>query len=584
MAPILISYDHAEEIAKPVTQVQRKRRVRAIVPVVPRIFERKQGKSVLQTPTSSSAIDGQEDHRVEAFQTPIDPLPVQEDQDVESFPVEDNRDGSELIPDEIPATTNVQAESHCTVHPDVEFQPTLAPSQFPGVQPNGFQLPPALYPATPRFYPITQSIYFPVNDHTSQPTLLSPYAFDQPIQFQGEPDSNNSSPISLPSASSTAFTQPTPLSDATSYHSQSIYQGYGHVPIKYRDYVPTKLVFEAQEDAGLQPIYTSSTNGYENPHVEPSTTYQAPLSRGGTHESQIHGQSTLNLLGSYLFEQFRNPTYADCVLHLVFGRQEDILMTHRLLLAQSPTFRALLESVTTFDTQGRREIWLTSEDPFLTIPAVLSGLQTYYGRSLPSELGSIRDIHTALTIFAGGRLLQMAQMQEIGLASISELLSFDNIQLAFACALYTNKDEAPDMKEQNLTAKDADTQSSERSTDRRLMDMIMHFIVIMFPNAFVFDSSAPPFLELGGLPQAKSSMDRHPPSNPELLSIRFGDFPTEDHPKPSQESIILSRLLLSLPIAPLQEVLNSIPSSFSRQIVGPVNEERERRRLGVLNG
>ncbi|MCJ1392182.1 hypothetical protein MMC18_005049 [Xylographa bjoerkii] len=576
MAPILISYDQVEEIANPVTPTQLKRRLRPIVPVVPRIFERKQGKSVLQTPTSSSAIDGQEDHRVEAFHIPTEPSPVKEDRDVESFAVKNYGDGFELLLEKGPASTDVQDQ-------DVESQPTLAASQVPSVQQNEFYLPPALYPTTPRFYPITQPAYsFPVNDNASQPTLLSPYIFDRPILFQGEPDSNNSSPISIPSASSTAFTQPTPLSDATSYHSQSIYQGYGHVPNTYRHYVPTKLAFEAQ-GSGLQPTYASSTNGTEHPLIEPSTAYLATPSHGSAQEPPDNGQATLNILGSYLLGQFQNPLYADCVLHIVLGKQKYTLMTHSLLIAQSPTLRASLESVTSFNTQGRRELSLTSNEPFLTIPALLSGLQTCYGKSLSDERREIRDIHSALAFFATGRLLQMADVEEIGLASTFEHLTLDNLELAFECALYTNTDEILEMNEEKLAAKETDSHFSKRSATRRLMDMIIDFTVMNFPEAFVFDPSAAAFLELGGFPQAKVSDQKNPPSNPELLSIRFGDFPSENRSKPSRESVVLSRLLLSLPFVPLKDVFNSLPSSVSRQIVGPIIEERERRRLGILN-
>ena len=467
---------------------------------------------------------------------------------------------------------------------DVGSPPTIAPSQVHYTQQNGFQLPPALYPSTPRFYPITQPVYsFPINSHTSQPSLLSPYAFDKPIVFQGEPDSNNSSPISLPSASSTTFTQPTPLSDATSYHSQSIYQGYGHIPNTYRHYVPTRLAFEAQEDAELQPTYTLSANGLGNPHVEPSAAYSTPANSGSTQDPSDNGQSTLGNLASYILGQFGNPSYADCILHLVFGSHEDTLMTHGLLIAQSPTLRALLEPVTTLNMQGRREICLTSDDPFLTIPAVISGLQTYYGKSLSYEPGSIRDIHSALAYFAGGRLLQMPHMQEIGLASVFELLRLDNIELAFQCALYTEVDEAPEKDEEAFATKGASNRFSEHSPERKLMDMVIHFVVLMFPETFVFDPSAPAFLELGGFPQAQALEQKTSPLNPELLSIRFGDFPHSNHPKSSPESVILSRLLLSLPVAPLRNVLNSLPSHLSRQIVRPIGEERERRRLGVLN-
>ena len=258
-------------------------------------------------------------------------------------------------------------------------------------------------------------------------------------------------------------------------------------------------------------------------------------------------------------------------------------MTHSLLIAQSPTLRALLDSVLTFNAQGRREIWLTSNDPFLTISAVLSGLQTYYGKSLSYQPGSIHDIHSALAFFAAGRLLQMAPMQEIGLASVSELLRFDNIEVVFECALYTKTNEASEMKEETFTAKEVDTQFSEHSAERKLMDMVIHFIVAMFPESFLFDPSAPAFPNLGGFPQAKAPGQKLPPKNPELLSIRFGDFPTNNHPRPSRESVTLSRLLLSLSFALLENVLNSLPSPVSRRITKPIIEERERRRFGIVN-
>ena len=108
MAPILISYDPVEEIAEPVTQTPPKRRLKPIVPVVPRIFERKQRKSAQQHPASSSPITGREDHGVEVLRSPVGPRPVEEHQDIDLEPLVVRNDGaSEVALDELPAATDV---------------------------------------------------------------------------------------------------------------------------------------------------------------------------------------------------------------------------------------------------------------------------------------------------------------------------------------------------------------------------------------------------------------------------------------------------------------------------------------------
>ncbi|MCJ1477183.1 hypothetical protein MMC13_005854 [Lambiella insularis] len=567
MAPILISHEQQYEITAPV--VQPKRRLKPFVPVVPRSFERKQNRSLPTTPTSSSVIHAPIDDGLDKPENQIQQPLFIAGEHVSVTPIGTATDRSDRASETSQHFENVH-------YPDIDSQPTYSEIPYSSVPPNTFQLPSALYPTTARSQPHTYPTYsFPATHPTNFPTLLSPYTFDRTIVFGGEPDSNQSSPISLPSASSTAFTQPTPLSDAASYQSQSLYQGYGHLPSAYGRYVPSKLACEPRETLESEPVLLSHTSHYDKPPAGSSIPYQPPSSPPNIPLSSETNNSYAHDLSTYLLDQFDNPTYADCVLDVVYGSQRTTLMVHAVLVAQSPTVRGFLGPSGDLDEKGRKKICLTSTASFLTTPSITSALQSCYGKLLTRGSESGDDLYTALALFSAGRLLQLSNVVEVATASALHHLTLENVELALHCALCSEP----------LVPRKTQVDNSEQlpMAEQKLISGIINFLLLCLPPNFVFDASAPSAVELGGFPLVTLSKAAQSVVNPLLLSIRFGDFPSENNSKPSAESVAISRILLSIPFELLERFLSGLDPSTRIEITRSIIEERERRRHDILD-
>ena len=447
------------------------------------------------------------------------------------------------------------------------------------MQGNLFQLPPAFYPmpahSNRAIYPIN-SFEIEAFMNQPQPRLFSPYKHDPNIVFGGELDSSSSSPRSVPSAGSTTYTQPTPLSDATSCRSQSIYQGYGHLPNVYEHYASSKLVFNPPEDHYSQPPQISPTTS-DYGIAAPQAHLDAQLPAGQVFpQLSITDTAASDPLKAYLLEQFNNPEFADCSLILEIGGQATTFMLHSVVIAQIPTLKALLQSSKVLDSEGRKTLVLEKTDPHLTLPVVTSALQTCYGEAPPQDSQIINELESALAYLATGRLFQLPLYEDIGTTGVLKFLTLENLVKVMTYAL---SDAA------NVETDAAAIQETGLSyPSRRLFEGLLDFMVTNFPNPFVLDLCAPNSTALGGhppVPLAEPQQQQQRPK-PELMSIRFGEFPSASHSIPSVESTALSSILLSVPFSVLQQIIQALGQSATQDIAGPIIKERERRRLKAL--
>ena len=414
-----------------------------------------------------------------------------------------------------------------------------------------------------------------------QPGVSSPYRLDRTIVFGVEPESNQSSPISVPSASSTTFTQPTPLSDSNSYRSQSLYQGYGHVPNLYDHYASPKLLFIPPAEQPLYPAFTASESEYSAPLPQTSITLGPRSSQVLEPEPYRDNRDSLGALGAYLKSQFNTASFADCMLELDIGGEKTEAMLHSVLIAQNPTCRTLLEADKTHGRDGRKVIKIGSSDQYLTAPIILSCLRSYYGEQLPTRTDTVDGLEPAMSYLSAGQLLQIPEVEDFGTTAVLNHLTLENLETVLRYALQNHNDIVADgelIRQAPGTAVERAEMSTQFSTDK-LSRGLLEFIAANFPNPFILDVQAPPSTRLGGYPPVTDSDQGQKISKPELLSIRFGDFPAASHLLPTAEATLMSSMLLALPVSVLEKILEALEQLVRDDISAPIMEERERRHL-----
>ena len=449
---------------------------------------------------------------------------------------------------------------------------------------NFSQLSPAFCHTPPR---TVQNIY-PVEFYSAKTSMnplqlgvSSPYRIDRTIIFGVEPESNQSSPISVPSASSTAFTQPTPLSDNNSYRSQSLYQGYGHVPNLYEQYAPPKLLFVPPAEPSSYPAYTAAESEYSALLPQTSTTLGPSLSQVLEPDLYSHNRDSLSVLGAYLKHQFDSASFADCVLELKIRGLKTEVMLHSVLIAQNPTCRALLEADMIPKREGRKVINFDSSDQYLTAPIILSCLRYYYGEQLPTRTATTDGLESAMSYLSAGRLLRIPEVEDFGTTAVLRYLTLENLETALRYVLQPNDDMTAEkelVRQASGNAVEGADVNIDFSTDK-LTQGLVEFIAGNFPYPFVLDVQAPPSTQLGGYPAIPDPDQGQKISKPELLSIRFGDFPSASYLMPTAEATKMSSILLALPVSVLRAILAALEQPVRDDISVPIMEERERRRL-----
>jgi hypothetical protein len=592
MAPLLISVlEHQQdELLTPATM--SKKFTKPVVPAVPRLFEKRRVTSNVKTPSSGSVIGEKDERKHGAFQSSAEDTPVIS---ATQYTPKRGPEGELAGPTAalyVPENVAI-SESQGTFNniyqiccsrslltcPEDEISSTSTVNRSSGNQGYAFQLPPAFYPtpaqSNPTIYPISPFRADGFLDQP-QPRNFSPYVLDRNIVFGGEPESSQSSPRSMPSAGSTTYTQPTPLSDATSCRSQSLYQGYGHLPNTYERYVPSKLVYSPPEDHYPQPVHTSPPGSdYAIPPPQIPSSSQLPP-RHVFAQLPAKGEIALpDPLKTFLLQQFNNPEFADCSLQMEIEGQATTFMLHGVVIAQNPMLKALLQSVKSFDSDGRKALTLGTIDSYLSLPVVTSALRSCYGETLPQDSLAVNELDHALAYLATGQLFQMPKYQDIGITGILNSLTSDNLETVLSYALSHTA---------NPVSGTTDSQETGLAVipSRRLFDGLLEFMAASFPDPFTLDTYAPNLAALGGYPPIPHTEPQQKRSKPELMSLRFGDFPSASQSMPSAASSLMSSILLSVPFTVLQQVFQALGQRVIQNIARPILEERGRRRLQAL--
>lgn len=343
----------------------------------------------------------------------------------------------------------------------------------------------------------------------------------------------------------------------------------------------------------------------------------------------------------HLLLNFNKEVYADCQLipdcQLVLRHHNRRFPTTQwmlfsLLLAQSRKLRELLRTAE-IAKDGKRKLEITLTDRFVTIPSMESALKVLYGMpsgvfiasDLDEDLGrtgseiSTARMSDALSHAATGCLLHMQEIVLQGLQIASELLCWDNLELALSFGLESgferaktasayvvpaystlkSRDSDPSTSSQVMFTPSSSTnpsfqpsshgsRTSSSSESQRhqpprsahdLLVLCLDFIVRNFPESFALDLSARPLADVDRLPATAES--KSPLSKSRLSRIQFGDHPSEAAARSGDHNVLLSTILLSIPFLWLDHLLARAGNPIARSMISIISE-RERRRNIVI--
>lgn len=257
---------------------------------------------------------------------------------------------------------------------------------------------------------------------------------------------------------------------------------------------------------------------------------------------------------------------------------------------------------------------LELDNEFVRSDTLLFAIRSLYGWTfreyLPSQFGphtAVEEFKLALSYVTIGRYLQLPQVALFAAQRGAELVSWSTIELAtefvLKCVVFSS-------------------QEGGSPVMNKLINSVVHFLVVNIPRDFVLDTSVGEFalprlpVEARQAPASSSATPSDPqpspiepapttqaPSrlskgsiNPRLLQIRFGDLSIEaengqgsnkqpESPRsnraPTLNDTLLSRILLSLPFEMLKLVMENNPH-MRQNVVHEVIQEREVRRMRAL--
>ena len=343
----------------------------------------------------------------------------------------------------------------------------------------------------------------------------------------------------------------------------------------------------------------------------------------------IEGSPSQNPLTAYLLDHFDVDKYADLRLEVIHERDGLVMADfrlHSLIMAQNKIWQNLID-ISTSEREGSKLLQLRTNDQFITSQAIEGALRVFYGEPSHIFIGSCLQIDlskqnadtslawmdNALSFAASGHLLGLEEVISRGIHVASSILCWDNIEKALSFALHGGLDPALDPDHAlrvdsliSLAKTSTDSIPSPvrgasaslrkraksgvgsrtprlntvRSGHSSLLPYCLDFIALEFPISWSLEKSACPLAEIDRLPL--TAKDHSPSNKSRLVSIRFGDCPPEILSKARHRDSVLSSILLSLPFVPLKYILDQLPNSTRSRIIGPIVEERERRRTQAL--
>ena len=370
----------------------------------------------------------------------------------------------------------------------------------------------------------------------------------QDLVFGGSLESSESSPTLSPSAPSTINTYPTPLSETS--NSNPLYQG---------NMMPTFVYGTAQQPYAPAGMLHSG-------HVPPSSSVEGILAM----------DNLLDLQRTILHE-FDSPTYADCALVVTVNGRVTRLRLHQMLISRSSLLQPLSWTTLARGHDNLPEFHWTTNDQYITTPALIAGIQALYG-IIPYLFLSAgpedQVLARVLSLLAVGMTFGISTVGAACMGRVLELVSFDNLEPILAFALHEdipssdNFDEATGQPAYDISRAGGEFYGHH---SLELFNIAVDFLRSNFPEAFDLNTAAPSSLELGGLPYSSTISGTSQAVSADVLNIQFGQMPLISTP----ESTIISTILLSLPFHALQSVLLALQRP---EITFDVVQERERRR------
>ncbi|KAL8715113.1 MAG: hypothetical protein Q9220_001070 [cf. Caloplaca sp. 1 TL-2023] len=291
-------------------------------------------------------------------------------------------------------------------------------------------------------------------------------------------------------------------------------------------------------------------------------------------------------LSSHLLNNFNDPAFADCELymsHTKYRFEPAVVSLHSLLIAQNPKLRALLHDAEIRE-DGKKQILLSVKDSYTDPTALKTALKACYGEhpsafsGFPGKLSSESQMSTtwmgnALAYAAAGHLVEMAGVAHRGEQIASAILRWDNLGQSISYSL--------DPSIRRIWGSSSDDPASLSSNASEVLLSCLYFIINNISDRVRLDLEAKPITAIDRLP---AGPDHHRQSSkPRLSRIQFGELPIVGDEPASQQDVLASRILLSLPFRHLKFILDRVPIDVNRKIGTPLVEERERRRLRARN-
>ena len=289
---------------------------------------------------------------------------------------------------------------------------------------------------------------------------------------------------------------------------------------------------------------------------------------------------------AHVQDNFNNPAYADCELYVSHAKhrfEPTVFSVHTLLIAQNERLREMLPNAEIRE-DGKRQVLLSVQDAFTNPKALQAALKLCYGdRSspfhetlYPEGLISELDISTAwmgnaLALAATGHLLGMVGLAHRGEQIASMVLDWNNLEYALSYVMDSTIQRAWGT---------ASTTAAFPNNASELLLSCLYFVVRNISEKTRLDLGAKSLPSIERLPL--SPEPKRQSSRSQLSRIKFGDLPTETKDLASENDILLSSILLSLPHPHVKFILDRIIVEANRKVITPVIEERERRRLWVV--
>jgi hypothetical protein len=340
----------------------------------------------------------------------------------------------------------------------------------------------------------------------------------------------------------------------------------------------------------------------------------------------------LSSLPKYLLSMFQSADYTDWSLQIVSKQhvfEYTPIYIHALLASRSPFLHSQMK--THYENpNGISVIVFNSSHRFLRPLPLQFAVQRLYGDSLlqhealaqvtrvPAADGIVTcslkaQIEFALGYSAAGNLLQLPGVERRGLRLAVGCLDWDTLETALSFGLTgdvkfwvktndeTQRNSSPksgvSRRSSQLTETDPSNPYHQAQDNRRLLEIAggtlaeaqpfanevskaaFNFIISNFPANFELDTSAQPL----DMPDRLPAVNESKPAKARLTSLRFGSFLSEDEIRFSNECRIISRVFLAIPFDMLAALFSGLKEKITPSIAIQVIQEREKRRLLVLN-